>query len=374
VRYSLQAYTIRSACVSHEFSLAEARSVLGNLFLPRPWIYWTDFLLTYAAGVWCFHTIRGASLLQPQPEFDFTWPKVFYFAAGCLLFYRASLFIHELVHQRGCARLKWFRFVWNLACGIPFLMPAFVYDSHIDHHRRKHYGTEHDGEYLPLRHRSRWYVLFFLSWSLVIPLVALVRFLVLTPLAWLIPGFRRLVHQHASSLVMDPSYIRPLPTPRALRAIYWQEAGCFAWCVLIAVVGPVLVGKWPTPLLIQVYLFGVVIVLLNSLRTLGSHRWENAGGEMTFVDQLLDSVNYPHRAWLTELWGPVGTRYHALHHLFPSLPYHALPEAHRRLMGKLPADSPYHRTEALSLTSVLRQLWAWARNRPAAADVPRHRD
>jgi hypothetical protein len=36
---------------------------------------------------------------------------------------------------------------------------------------------------------------------------------------------------------------------------------------------------------------------------------------------------------------PLGLRYHALHHLFPSLPYHALGTAHRRLIVALPPDS-----------------------------------
>ena len=102
---------------------------------------------------------------------------------------------------------------------------------------------------------------------------------------------------------------------------------------------------------------GVFIVFLNSVRTIGSHRWVNDGDEMTFLDQLLDSVNYPHAPWFSELWGPVGTRYHAIHHLFPSLPYHNLAEAHRRLVAGLPADSPYHKTIAPSLTSEIVGLW-----------------
>ncbi len=39
---------------------------------------------------------------------------------------------------------------------------------------------------------------------------------------------------------------------------------------------------------------------------------------------------------------PVGLRYHALHHLFPFLPYHNLGKAHARLIARLPAGSPYH--------------------------------
>jgi len=109
----------------------------------------------------------------------------------------------------------------------------------------------------------------------------------------------------------------------------------------------------------------VFIVFLNSVRTLGSHRWHNEGGEMSFVDQLLDSVNYPGTPFISELWGPVGTRFHALHHLFPSLPYHALPEAHRRLDRGLPADSPYRQTEESSLLVGLRDLWRRIRARRA---------
>ena len=44
---------------------------------------------------------------------------------------------------------------------------------------------------------------------------------------------------------------------------------------------------------------------------------------------------------LAELWAPVGLRYHALHHLLPSLPYHSLPEAHRRLAAQLGSGSTY---------------------------------
>ncbi len=78
---------------------------------------------------------------------------------------------------------------------------------------------------------------------------------------------------------------------------------------------------------------------------------------MTFLDQLLDSINYPHRPFLSALWAPLGLRFHALHHVFPSLPYHNLDQAHRRLMAELPADSPYRLTESPSLTASIVQLW-----------------
>jgi fatty acid desaturase len=53
----------------------------------------------------------------------------------------------------------------------------------------------------------------------------------------------------------------------------------------------------------------------------------------------------------------VGLRYHALHHLFPSLPYHNLGRAHQRLMAELPTDSPYRLTNSDSLRQSFLRLW-----------------
>jgi fatty acid desaturase len=113
----------------------------------------------------------------------------------------------------------------------------------------------------------------------------------------------------------------------------------------------------PIGLLIQVYLTGSFIAMVNNIRTLGAHRFINDGRELTFVEQLLDSVNYPKFSIIAEMWGPVGLRYHALHHLFPSLPYHNLGRAHQRLMAELPADSPYRQTNSDSLRQSLLRLW-----------------
>jgi fatty acid desaturase len=108
----------------------------------------------------------------------------------------------------------------------------------------------------------------------------------------------------------------------------------------------------------------VGILFLNAIRTLGAHRYTNAEGQMTFVEQMLDSINYPRRPFLSALWAPVGLRFHALHHLFPSMPYHNLAKAHARLMAELPPDSPYRLTESPSLFASLRELY---RNSQAAA-------
>ncbi len=95
------------------------------------------------------------------------------------------------------------------------------------------------------------------------------------------------------------------------------------------------------PLLIALAVMSAVAVL-NQLRTLVAHLWENEGEAMSVTAQFLDTVNVPPPGRVAEIWAPVGLRYHALHHLMPSMPYHALPEAHRRLVAELAIDSHYH--------------------------------
>lgn len=349
---------------SEEFSLSEARKIVGEFFTPNPWIYWPDFLFSLGFGVFFFGLVQYPETITANEAWH--WPiRIFSFFASCLLYYRVVLFIHELVHIRD-GEFKAFRFVWNLLCGIPFLIPSFVYYTHLDHHRRKHYGTKEDGEYIALATMPAWQIIFYMSQVLVIPLLAIIRFGILTPLTWISTSVRNWTHSHASSMIMDPTYIRPLPTPRVLRIIRFQELLCFLWIWFIAFrlttsFGLVFSEPLPWTFLVQLYLTAVFIITINAIRTLGAHRWTSDGHEMNFVEQMLDSIDYPKNPFITGLWAPVGLRFHALHHIFPSMPYHALATAHKRLMRDLPPDSPYRRCSANSLTEVMTTLWRRAR-------------
>jgi fatty acid desaturase len=68
---------------------------------------------------------------------------------------------------------------------------------------------------------------------------------------------------------------------------------------------------------------------------------------------------------------PVGTRYHALHHLLPSLPYHSLGQLHRALVRELGPDHVYLRKKPKSLSSLVLGLWHTRRTPERSFDYTR---
>jgi fatty acid desaturase len=96
--------------------------------------------------------------------------------------------------------------------------------------------------------------------------------------------------------------------------------------------------------------------LFNQVRTLVAHLWENEGEAMTVTGQYLDSVNVPPPGIWAEIWAPVGLRYHALHHLLPSTPYHSLAEAHRRLRAHLGGEGTYVRANYPGLAPLVAKI------------------
>jgi len=208
---------------------------------------------------------------------------------------------------------------------------------HTIHHKRTQYGTIEDPEYLPLALMKPWSLPLFVLVALLAPLGLLIRAAILVPLGAVIPAVRKQVWEKASSLSINPDFRRKAPTGDFAGRVRWQEAGVFVWSW--ALIGSVFVLGWK-PLLVAFAILSFT-ALLNQLRTLVAHLWENDGEPMTVTAQFLDSVNVPPPGIAAEIWAPVGLRYHALHHLMPSMPYHDLPEAHRRLARELGDGSTY---------------------------------
>jgi fatty acid desaturase len=250
-------------------------------------------------------------------------------------------------------RFRAFRFTWNVLFGCPFLMPTFLYTDHRVHHTSQTYGTGGDAEYFPYVQRPfRLLVLSQLA-IFILPLLPIIRFGLLGPLSLLRPKLRSLVWERASSLgALSPSYRRAAPDADERRAARWQEVVCSL--VVFGLFAALWTGAmtWTAfGLILAVYLFAMMV---NNFRVYAAHRYVSTGEPMTFLDQMLDSTTIP--TVPAALWAPLGMRYHALHHLFPAMPYHAMRTAHRRLMRQLPPNSPYHQTVVRSLPESILNL------------------
>ncbi len=308
--------------------LRAARDAVKDLGEARGAIYWPDMLVSAALG----YAGLAAAVLSPSVPLAVVCGLV-----SALAFYRALMFIHELTHIHRDA-LPGFRLGWNLLVGIPLLTPSFMYEGvHTLHHKRTQYGTVEDPEYLPLALMKPWSLPAFVLIALLAPIALLVRFGVLVPLGAILPPVRRLVWGRVSALSINPDFRRKAPEGNFRKRVLWQEIGGMVWAW--ALIASTQFLGW-RPLLIALAILSLTAVL-NQLRTLVAHLWENEGEPMTVTAQFLDSVNVPPPGMLAEIWAPVGLRYHALHHLMPSMPYHDLPEAHRRLKSQLGEASTY---------------------------------
>lgn len=337
---------IRLAGVADDRAMLRAAAELTrDLQKPKQWLYWTDCLVSAAVG----YAALVAIVLAPTLGWALLATLV-----SVLALYRATLFIHEITHMKHSS-LPGFRVGWNLLVGIPLMLPSFMYEGiHAIHHSRTRYGTVDDPEYLPLAHMKPHTLPMFLLVSVLMPVGLMVRFALLAPLSMLSPKLRRAVVAKYSGLQINPSFERRAPEGEFRRQWAWQEAGASIWAIgvlALTIAGVVSLKAF------AIYM-GVIsaIAVINQVRTLVAHLWENEGEPLTVTAQFLDTVNVPPPTMLPYLWAPVGLRYHALHHLLPSLPYHSLTEAHRRLTAALEIESPYHQANYPTLSGLVARL------------------
>lgn len=331
----------------------QAREIVDDLHQRSALIYWTDFLLS-VSGAWA---LAFVFFLTPG------WGAVPLLAmlGAAILFFRAGTFIHEIVHFKA-GELTWFARAWNLFMGIPLLMPWIFYRNHIDHHSVRYFGTPDDGEYLPLAAAPASETIKYVLQVVVLPLLSILRFGVVGPLSWFNRRLREWLLTAASAAVSNPYYRKRFPKEDEahLRIV---EVLCFAWLVFLAVM--VARGHIGFIVIVKAYVLLGVALGLNWVRNLAAHTYANRGERMSLAEQFSDSINITGQTWLTVLMFPVGLRYHALHHLFPFLPYHNLGKAHARLVAQLPPGSPYHAVNHDSYFAAVAKLWRSARHTAA---------
>jgi len=350
---------------SQDLSLTkQAYALADDLMTPNAAIYWVDMFVSVIlmwGGLYVAATTASLAIGL---------------AAGLvsvLALYRALSFIHELTHIRD-DEAPGFRAGWNILVGVPLMTPSLMYEGvHNIHHIKDRFGTALDPEYLPLSRFTPLGLAGFLFVALLAPLGVILRSVVLIPLSFLIPPLRRHLKTRLSALIINPDFVRE-DLNRWRTAWVLQDIGCWLWSW--SVIAATVAGLLSLRAVLTGLLIFSLATFLNQARTLVAHHWDNEGDKMTLDEQFLDSVNVPPPNLASELWAPVGLRYHALHHLLPRLPYHNLGKAHARLAQALGADSHYHQASQPGLFEALSNLFRRVRQKSAArkdaASQPAH--
>jgi len=334
-----------------QLAMAETRAIVQDLFTPNPVIFWADLLVTTVIAYAC------ALAYFEAPMWSLT--QIACFTISGFALHRIGNFIHEIAHLNARRSMKWFRVAWNVLVGIPTLMPSYFFETHMSHHNTHDFGTATDCEYVPLGSRRLRNIVFFLCQVFIQPLFVIVRFTLVAPISFLHPRLRQWVLENFSSFVFVWPCPRKIPhdAPRAAWAAMDVACSLRAWAIFVcAAIG---VTSWER--IPQLYALALLPLTLHYIRSLTAHNYLAPGKPVSFLDQLLDSIDITGNRFTTEFVYPIGLRYHALHHLFPSMPYHNLGVAHRRLLAQLPADSPYRMVVYPSFWSVIRELLQHAR-------------
>jgi fatty acid desaturase len=311
------------------------RALLEKLkpyFTIKPVIFYLDLSIT--------GFVAWASLFLIQVESIPLIGKIILAIISYSAFYRGLMFIHEVVHFN--KRVPGYKLMYNLIFGFPCRIPFFIHDPHRYHHLPNTFATAQDPEYAYFKGSGvktllKPFLVGFLS-----PFLLIVRFGILPLISWVFPKKWNLTfYRKASTIIVNPTYIRPTPSDEEFREARPEEYFCALFFSVQVLLINLKVIK--SELILVWFVLMIIGAFVNVWRARIAHRYDNPGDVLSPLAQLRDSITVE-RKFLSFLWAPAGMQYHSLHHLAPQIPYYNLQAAHQNLRLQLDQEHPYSQT------------------------------
>jgi fatty acid desaturase len=306
--------------------ISRMKQILKDYHEPNKLIFWRD-ILSFSLIGWVLITYSSFNFILPL------------YLVGVFMLYKGGMLIHEISHL--AKKIKGIRTAYDLLLGYPISYPSYIYDTHLYHHGKKTYGTLRDPEYLYIENFSGLTLIRPLFAAFLLPIFQWIRFGIVPFITPFMPRkFKVHLFQKYSTLVFSMAYVRPIRNEeQSLMTMMREDLLCASYKVgLIALLYFEIL---PMRFLFIYYIAFVIASLLNMYRALFNHIYANKSGEsLSWEDHLMDTATIK-AGPITNLFFINGLNYHALHHLFPELPYHNLKAAHFKLVDELEEDHIY---------------------------------
>lgn len=317
----------------------DLKSLLAEFHSIDKKLIWGDFLL---------------NLLLSWPLFIYTCfrPNIYTFIVSIFFLYRGTMLIHEVVHIS--KRVPGYRLAYNLFFGWFTSYPAYIFDGHLYHHGKATYATKRDPEYKFIPEYNRRTLIGPVISAFILPIFQIIRFGVMPLILPLMPErYQIFVYERMSTLVFDVNFKRKIKHKKEeLKTMRFNDFMCSIYKILTIIL--ILTNILPVRFIIYFYIGFVFCSILNMYRALFNHLYTNESLKPLNKDEHILDTTTVESGFLTMIIFVNGLNYHALHHLFPEIPYYRLGAAHRLLMKELPEDHIYRKSVYPSFYSLLK--------------------
>jgi len=228
--------------------------------------------------------------------------------------------MHEIIHFKN--KLKPLYWLWNLSFGAFINFPIYMHEPHFDHHATNKFGTIKDPEYEVMANKKPGELILAPLVMLALTTFLFIRFTLL-PL-FLYFGKIEKVWKHFSTFALNLKYVRD--TSEISKQQIFQDYLCSFYN--ISLITMAVNDIVPIQLIIIIFMQTYLGLVWNFYRAMAAHRYTSDFKAKAGQEDLLEDCVTISAVYMQPLF-PNYIGYHAIHHLYPQIPYYNLKKAHK---------------------------------------------